>query len=116
MTSNVQPLFNQVYSNLTTTLALDSVFNPTTGVITGLDCRLLGEDGVNMREEFCVGSFNKIFFNLVVVGIMAFAMFMMVCCILCVSVRHYQHYLHSQGQSFGEKEFRGGRRRIAPLD
>jgi hypothetical protein len=98
MTSNVQALFNEVYNNLTTTLNLDSVFNPTTGVLTGLDCRLLGEDGVNMKESFCVGSFNRIFFNLVVVGIMSFAMFLMVCCILCFNVRHYQHYLQVLGK------------------
>ena len=42
MTTNVQPLFSEVYNNLTSTLSLDSVFNPSTGVFTGLDCRLLG--------------------------------------------------------------------------
>ena len=41
MTSNVQPLFNEVYGNLTTTLSLDTVFNYNTGVFKGLDCRLL---------------------------------------------------------------------------
>jgi len=40
MTASVQPLFTQVYGNLTAA-SLDSVFNPTSGVLTGLDCRLL---------------------------------------------------------------------------
>ena len=98
MTTNVKPLFTEVYNNLTTTLNLDSIFDPTTGVLTGLDCRLLGEDGVNMKEAFCVNSYNRIFFDLVVVGIMSFGMFLMVCCILCFNVRHYQHYLHTKGK------------------
>ena len=38
MNSTVQPLFTQVYGNLS---SLDSVFNPTTGLLTGLDCRVL---------------------------------------------------------------------------
>lgn len=42
MTSNVQPLFNQVYGNLSSTFGLDTIFNPTTGLITGFDCRVLG--------------------------------------------------------------------------
>lgn len=49
MTTNVQPLFNQVYGNLTTTYGLNSIFNPKTGLITGFDCRVLSENGVNMQ-------------------------------------------------------------------
>lgn len=49
MNTNVKPLFQQVYGNLTSTLNLDSIFNIDTGVITGLDCRLLGESGVALK-------------------------------------------------------------------
>ena len=119
MTGSVQPLFNEVYNNLTTTLSLDTVFNTDTGVIKGLDCRLLGESGTSAKDSMCVRAFNRIFFNLVVVGIMAFAMCFMVCCLLCVNVRHYQAHLQQ-----GEKDknlpmkVKGGRRgrRVEPLD
>jgi hypothetical protein len=40
MTVSVQPVFTQVYGNLSSA-GLDSVFNPTTGLLTGLDCRVL---------------------------------------------------------------------------
>lgn len=40
MTSSVQPLFTQVYGNLSA-VNLDSVFNPSSGLFTGLDCRVM---------------------------------------------------------------------------
>lgn len=88
LTSTIQPLFNQAYGNLS---ALESVFEPNTGMITGFDCRLLQEDAENMRESLCISTFNRIFFTLVLIGILAFALFFMMCCTLCFAVRHYQH-------------------------
>ncbi len=41
MNGNVKTLFTQVYNNLTQTNNLLSIFDPSTGVLTGLDCRLL---------------------------------------------------------------------------
>ncbi len=41
LNTNVKPLFNQVYNNLTQTDNLQSIFDPSVGLITGLDCRLL---------------------------------------------------------------------------
>ena len=90
MNGAVKTLFTQVYSNLTTTNGLLSVFDPSAGVLTGLDCRLLGEDGVNAKEALCITSFNRIYFTLVTVGIMAFASFFVLCCIVCFNVRHYK--------------------------
>ena len=95
MNNFVKPLFTEVYGNLTSTLSLDSIFNPETGVITGLDCRVMSESGVNLKEGLCVRSFNRMFFSLVTVGIMSFGMFLMVCCILCFNVRHYQFHIQS---------------------
>lgn len=102
MTSSVQPVFNEVYGNLTTTLGLDSIFNADTGVLTGLDCRLLSEDGVNMKDSFCIKAFNRLYFNLIIVGIMSFAMSLLVCCLLCFNVRHYQHSLEKGVKDMNE--------------
>ena len=46
LNGNVKTLFTQVYNGLTVTNNLQSIFDPSTGLITGLDCRLLSEDGV----------------------------------------------------------------------
>ena len=46
-----------------------------------------------MKDAFCVRSLNRMFFTLIVVGIMAFASFLLVCCLLCFNVRHYQAYM-----------------------
>jgi hypothetical protein len=48
MTTTVQSLFTQAYGNLTAA-GLDSVFNPTSGLLTGLDCRVLSENGVKLQ-------------------------------------------------------------------
>ena len=62
-----------------------------------------------MKEAFCILSFNKLFLNLVLVGIMSFAMFLLVCCILCFNVRHYQHHLHQFKKPRGKAK-------VHPLD
>jgi len=41
LNGNVKTLFTQVYNGLTVTNGLGSIFDPSTGLITGLDCRLL---------------------------------------------------------------------------
>jgi hypothetical protein len=106
MNGAVKTLFTQVYNHLTQTDNLQSIFDPSLGVFTGLDCRLLGEDGLNAKESLCITSFNRIYFTLVTVGILAFALFFTLCCVVCFNVRHYQ-------KSIQGKEFPG---RIFPLD
>lgn len=106
MNTNVKTLFTQVYNNLTQTQNLLSIFDPSAGLLTGLDCRLLSEDGVNAKESLCITSFNRIYFTLVTVGILAFSLFFALCCIVCFNVRHYQ-------KSIQKEEHPG---RIIPLD
>lgn len=91
MSSNVQTLFGSVNTNLQTISA--SVLTPTTGVIDGIDCRLLYQDLVNVKDSLCISSFNSAFFTLVTVGIMSFSLLFALCCIVCVSVRHHQQSL-----------------------
>jgi hypothetical protein len=91
MNGDIKTLFTEVYNNLTQTNNLLSIFDPATGVFTGLDCRLLSEDGVNMKESLCVGSYNQVYFTLVTVGVLAFSLFLALCCIICFNVRHYKH-------------------------
>lgn len=90
LNGNVKTLFNQVYNNLTQTDNLGSIFDPSAGMITGLDCRLLSEDGVAAKESLCITSFNRIYFTLITVGILSFSLFLALCCIICFNVRHYQ--------------------------
>ena len=91
MNGNVKTLFTEVYNNLTQTNSLLSIFDPTVGVFTGLDCRLLSENGVNMKESLCITSYNRVYYTLVTVGLLAFALFLALCCIVCFNVRHYKH-------------------------
>lgn len=106
LNGDVKSLFTYVYNNLTTTNQLQSIFDPSAGVLTGLDCRLLSENGVAAKESLCITSFNRIYFSLITVGILAFASFLALCCIICFNVRHYQKSI--------QKETNNGR--IFPLD
>jgi hypothetical protein len=106
MNTNVKTLFTQVYNNLTITDGMQSIFDPSVGMISGLDCRLLSEDGVNAKESLCITSFNRIYFTLITVGILSFSLFLALCCIVCFNVRHYQKSV--------QKEENPGR--IFPLD
>jgi len=49
MNADVKSLFTEVYRNLTETEGLQSIFDPDTGLLSGLDCRLLSEDAVNAQ-------------------------------------------------------------------
>ena len=90
MNSDVSTLFTHVYDNLTQTENLGSIFDPTTGLFTGLDCRLLQEEANNARDSMCVLTVNRVYFSLVTSGIMAFALLFLLCCLVCFNVRHLQ--------------------------
>ena len=45
LSTTTKSLFTDVYNNLTITKQLDSIFNPVTGVIKGLNCGLLSING-----------------------------------------------------------------------
>jgi hypothetical protein len=96
LNGNVKTLFTQIYNNLTQTDNLQSIFDPSVGMITGLDCRLLSEDGVAAKESLCITSFNRIYFTLITVAILAFATFLSLCCIVCFNVRHYQKLVQKE--------------------
>lgn len=88
ITTNVQPLFASVYNNLVGVGNLQSIFDTSDGMITGLNCGILSQDGVNVLNSLCVTSYNRVFFSLVTVGVLAFGLFGTLCCIICFGVRH----------------------------
>ncbi len=49
LNTNTKTLFTEVYNNLTQTKNLNSIFDPSSGLLTGLDCRVLSENGVSMK-------------------------------------------------------------------
>jgi len=49
LNTNTKALFTEVYNNLTQTSNLNSIFDPPSGLLTGLDCRVLSENGVSMK-------------------------------------------------------------------
>lgn len=97
--TNTKALFTEVYNNLTQTHSLNSIFDPSSGMLTGLDCRVLSENAVAMKQALCITTYNRIFMTLVLVGILAFGMFLLLCCAVCFNVRHYRFSLQVQKAS-----------------
>lgn len=84
---------NTTMSNVITSLnsTVDSVIDPTYGLIAGLNCLLIGEDINMVVDTICVSNFNTIYINRLAMGIAAFGILFALCCIVCSGVRHYKH-------------------------
>jgi hypothetical protein len=41
LNTDTKPLFTEVYNNISQTNNLDSIFDSSSGLLTGLDCRVL---------------------------------------------------------------------------
>lgn len=70
---------------------LTSVFDPNYGMISGLNCLILGEDINLISNTTCTKFFNTFFLFRLTLGIAAFGILFMMCCTVCSGVRHYKH-------------------------
>ncbi len=86
ITTNLTSLFNTVKTNLNT--AVDSVTNPTTGMIAGLNCKLFGEDFIRINNSLCVSMFNVFYSSRLILGVASYGILFAMCCIVCSGVRH----------------------------
>lgn len=71
--------------------ALDSVFNPDTGMLAGLNCLLLGEDINLIVSTTCSSLFTTIYFLRLTLAMVAFGLLFSVCCITCSGVRAFKN-------------------------
>jgi hypothetical protein len=84
---------NTTMSTVMTTLSasVDSITNPTYGMIAGLNCLVIGQDLNNFVSTICVSNFITIYITRQLMGISSFAILFALCCIVCSGVRHYKH-------------------------
>ena len=99
LSTSVKSLFTEFNNNLTITKQLDSIFNPITGVIKGLNCGLLSINGNSLIEALCIKAYNRVVFTLITVGIMAFGICVVLCCSVCFTVRHNQYTIQNGGHA-----------------
>jgi hypothetical protein len=65
--------------------------NLTSGSFNGLDCRVLGESIMDMRNSICVGLLSGIYHNLICLILVSYGVLMAACCTVCAGVRHFRH-------------------------
>jgi len=65
--------------------------NLTVGTFNGLDCRVIGESVIDMRNSICVGVLNSIYYNLICLILVSYGTLLAACCTVCAGVRHFRH-------------------------
>ncbi len=86
--TDVATLFNVIKNNLNTNV--DSITNPVTGLVAGLNCRLFGEGAVRITDTLCSSLFNTFYLSRLIMGIASYGILFAICCIVCSGVRHYK--------------------------
>lgn len=87
--ANVKTDFDTVITNLQ--VNLDSVFNENNGILTGLNCQILGEDINLIVSTTCNSLFNTFYFLRIILAIVSFCILFSICCITCSGIRVYKH-------------------------
>jgi hypothetical protein len=86
--TSLKPKMGTTFNNLNSTL--NTLLDPTYGLIAGINCLLMGEDLVLTKNSLCVSMFNSFFFLFVTIGTASFALLFSMCCIVCTGVRHFK--------------------------
>lgn len=77
-----------VKNNLVSTV--NTVVDPTYGIIAGLNCGIIGEDLFLIVNSVCSHGYKLSFFIRLAFGIAGFGILFSVCCASCTGVRHYK--------------------------
>jgi hypothetical protein len=91
------PKMTSTFTSLNTTM--NPLVDPTYGLIAGINCLLIGEDIILMKNTVCVSLFNSLYFLFVTIGTSSFALLFSMCCIVCSGVRHYKQSQKKSGQA-----------------
>ena len=84
---NFRTLLDTVNTNLA---SVNSLTDPTYGMLAGLNCKLFGEDFVNMQNVICGSFYNNIYIIRLTFGIAAWGILFAMCCTVCTGVRHFK--------------------------
>lgn len=69
----------------------DSITNLTAGSFNGVDCRVIGESILDLRDSLCIGILNSINYNITCLVLLCYGVLLMACFGVCASVRHFKH-------------------------
>jgi hypothetical protein len=87
--STIQGNLNSFKSNLIQNF--NSQTNTVYGTFNGINCKVLGESLIELRDSFCVGTLTSIEYNTIMLCLISYGILMISCFTVCAGVRHYQH-------------------------
>jgi hypothetical protein len=83
--------FKGVLNTANTSLAsIQSLTDPTYGLLAGLNCKLFGEDFQTFQNVICGSFYNSIYTIRLTFGIAAWGLLFAMCCTVCSGVRHFK--------------------------
>lgn len=93
-TGSVFTALNQFNSQLTSVKSalsgIQTLTDPKYGMLSGLNCKLFGEDFVNFQNTICGSFYNNIYIIRLTFGICAWGVLFVLCCSVCAGVRHFK--------------------------
>lgn len=72
------------------------MFDLQDGVISGLNCLILGEDVNLMADVICINIFNTIYWLRLATAALAMSILVVLCCSTCSGVRAYRQSNHKK--------------------
>lgn len=83
--------FKGVLNSVNTSLnSIQSLTDPTYGLLAGLNCKLFGEDFATFQNVICGSFYNNIYTIRLTFGIAAWGLLFAMCCTVCSGVRHFK--------------------------
>lgn len=83
--------FNADLTSIKTTLnGIQTLTDPKYGMLSGLNCKLFGEDFVNFQNTICGSFYNNMYIIRLTFGICAWGVLFVLCCSVCSGVRHFK--------------------------
>lgn len=86
--TQIVPVFTQIEQTLQGTYS--SVFDPQYGLLSGLDCRVVGEDMSYTAASLCNHSFVHSFILRIMFIISGFSILVLLCCVTCLGCNNYR--------------------------
>jgi len=99
---------SQLFTNITTSLnSIQTLTDPTYGLLAGLNCKVFGEDFQRIQQIFCGSMYSNMYTMRLAFGIIAYGVLFTMCCAVCTGVRHFKHMQRKDkvGDAFFKNSF-----------
>ena len=89
LNSTVDPNLPSVFSTINSNLApINSITDPTFGALGGMNCSVIGEDTLRVRDTACGEMIDHMYIARIAIGITSYLLLLGLCCTSCFGNRH----------------------------